>query len=336
MSVVIAFFQSYYFTKTIGILSKGISIIIKGNLEHQIVIHSKDEIGEFANSFNQMTRYMVEANKYRDQLMNDIRELNSSLEQKVIERTTELENAKGIAEEERHKSDSLLLNILPKNVAEDLKENGTVEPIYYESASILFTDFKGFTQIAEKLTPHELIKELDACFTQFDKITERNNLEKLKTIGDSYMCAGGLPKENRTHAINCCMAAMEIQAIMAQMKEIKQMMGFDYWELRLGIHSGPVIAGVVGAKKFAYDVWGDTVNLASRMESSGTSGKINISMATYQLVKQFFDCDYRGEIEAKNKGKIKMYYLNRLKPEYSTDENGFVPNSNFLNSLSSI
>lgn len=222
------------------------------------------------------------------------------------------------------------MNILPLEVANELKEKGSVEPVYFENVTIIFTDFKGFTQIAEGLSPQELIKELDGCFSQFDNITQRNNLEKLKTIGDAYMCAGGLPRVNQTHAIDACLAALEIQSFMNQMKFLKQTLGNPYWELRLGIHSGPVIAGVVGEKKFAYDIRGDTVNTASRMESSGTAGKINISYSTFKLVKNYFDCEYRGEVEAKNKGKIKMYYLIRLKPEYSNDEEGFVPNEIFF------
>ncbi|MBP9887677.1 MAG: GAF domain-containing protein, partial [Leptospiraceae bacterium] len=230
---------------------------------------------------------------------------------------------------ERDKSEKLLLNILPKDVASELKEKGFAEPELFESVSVMFTDFKGFTQIAETLTPQELIKDLDACFVQFDKISERFNLEKLKTIGDSYMCAGGIPKRNTTHAIDCCLAALEIQSFMNMMKKLKEDMGFPYWELRLGIHSGSLVAGVIGEKKFAYDVWGDTVNTASRMESSGTPGKINISYSTYELVKHLFDCEYRGKVSAKNKGVVKMYYLNRIKPEYSKDEEGLIPNGKF-------
>lgn len=239
------------------------------------------------------------------------------------------EQAREEAESERQKSEKLLLNILPKDVASELKEKGFAEPVLFENVSVMFTDFKGFTTIAEKLSPQELIKDLDACFVQFDKISERFNLEKLKTIGDSYMCAGGIPKRNKTHAIDCCLAALEIQSFMNIMKRLKEDMGFPYWELRLGIHTGPLIAGVIGERKFAYDVWGDTVNTASRMESSGTPGRINISYSTYEVVKDYFECEYRGEVSAKNKGVVKMYYLVRIKPEFSKDEEGLMPNGKF-------
>ncbi|MCB1156579.1 MAG: hypothetical protein H7A25_03955 [Leptospiraceae bacterium] len=234
-----------------------------------------------------------------------------------------------LTEKERQKSENLLLNILPEDVAKELKEKGSYEPVLFESVSVMFTDFKGFTQIAEKLTPQELVKDLDTCFVQFDKISEKYNLEKLKTIGDSYMCAGGIPRKNKTHAIDCILAALEIQDFMNMMKSLKEEMGFPYWELRLGIHSGPLVAGVIGERKFAYDVWGDTVNTASRMESSGTPGKINISGATYGLVKVFFDCEYRGDVAAKNKGMVQMYYVDGLKPEFSKDKEGRVPNGRF-------
>jgi class 3 adenylate cyclase len=236
---------------------------------------------------------------------------------------------------ERDKSEKLLLNILPKDVAQELKEKGFAEPVQFESVSVMFTDFKGFTQIAEKLTPTELLKDLDSCFVQFDKITERYNLEKLKTIGDSYMCAGGIPRINRTHAIDCVLASLEIQSFMNMMREMKEMLGLPCWELRLGIHSGSLVAGVIGEKKFAYDVWGDTVNIASRMESSGAPGKINISGVTYNLVKEFFDCEYRGMIMAKNKGEVAMYYVNGLKPEYSINSDRKTPNGKFWKTYNS-
>lgn len=251
------------------------------------------------------------------------------LEERVKERTKDLAKA-------LDKSDKLLLNILPTEVAEELKEKGEVTPVHFDNVTIMFTDFKDFTHIAEGLTPQQLIRELDGYFTQFDKTIERYHLEKLKTIGDSYMCAGGIPRIGTTHPIETCIAALEIQSFMNHMKEIKEKMKEPFWELRLGIHTGSVMAGVVGEKKFAYDVWGDTVNTASRMEVSGTPGKINISHITYELVKDFFECEYRGEVDAKNKGKIKMYFVNRIKPEYSLDKDGFVPSEKFLSHIASI
>jgi class 3 adenylate cyclase len=259
-----------------------------------------------------------------------VEDLSENLERKVIERTEQLNQANKAIEIALEKSDRLLLNILPEEVAEELKEKGSVTPVLFENSSIMFTDFKGFTQIAEGLSPQELIQELDTCFKQFDKIIERYNLEKLKTIGDSYMCAGGIPRPDEHHAINACLAALEIQSFMNQMKIQKKEKNLTYWELRLGIHSGPVMAGVVGEKKFAYDIWGDTVNTASRMESSGTAGRINISYATYDLVKEYFDCEYRGEVDAKNKGKVKMYYLNRINKNYANYEDGLVTKENLF------
>lgn len=230
---------------------------------------------------------------------------------------------------EHAKSERLLINILPKEVAEELKLRGSSEPKHFENTTVCFTDFQGFTQIAESLAPKELVEELDRCFSYFDSLMTRHNLEKLKTIGDSYMFVGGIPAPSPTHAIDCVMAALEIQAFMQQMKEIKSGQGLDYWELRLGIHSGDLVAGVIGEKKFAYDVWSDTVNTASRCESSGLPGRINISGATHALVKDFFECEFRGAIAAKHKGLIDMYFVNGLLPELQRDGLPRVPNQVF-------
>ncbi|MCP5511408.1 MAG: hypothetical protein H7A24_05980 [Leptospiraceae bacterium] len=241
----------------------------------------------------------------------------------------ETRKAKENAEKEREKSEKLLLNILPKDVALELKEKGFTSPVHHPSVSVMFTDFKGFTKIAESMKPSELISELDRCFSYYDSVIERYHLEKLKTIGDSYMCAGGIPIPNQTHAIDCVLAALEIQSFMNQMKEIKMLQNFPYWELRLGIHSGPLVAGVIGDKKFAYDVWGDTVNTASRMESSGIVGKINISGSTYEKVKDFFQIEFRGKVSAKNKGEVDMYFVEGLLPEFSKEGEGRIPNEKF-------
>ncbi|MCB1144795.1 MAG: hypothetical protein KDK54_21285 [Leptospiraceae bacterium] len=258
-----------------------------------------------------------------------VEELSNELEEKVIQRTKELEEEKQIAQSEREKSEKLLLNILPKEIALELKEKGYSEPILFQNVSVLFTDFKGFTKIAELMTPTELVKELDLCFVQFDKIIEKFHLEKLKTIGDSYMCAGGIPITNHTHPLDCVLAAMEIQNFMEMMKFHKMKNNSPYWEIRLGIHSGPLIAGVIGEKKFAYDVWGDTVNTASRMESTGAPGRINISGETFKLVSRYLECEYRGKVNAKNKGEIDMYFVIGLKEKYRFKSNPYEPNEVF-------
>jgi adenylate cyclase len=232
--------------------------------------------------------------------------------------------------QERKKSDRLLLNILPESIARELQKNDRVQPLHYDTASVLFTDFVGFTRIAESLTPEELIEELDNCFRQFDRIARKHKLEKIKTIGDAYMAVGGIPEPNVTHAIDCVLAALEIGRLMTQLREEKKAANKPYWQLRLGIHSGRLVAGVIGREKFAYDVWGDTVNTASRLESSGQAGRVNISRATYEQVKAFFVCQYRGQVAAKNKGDIDMYFVEGIQPELARDADRNTPNEKFL------
>ena len=214
---------------------------------------------------------------------------------------------------EKKRSDELLLNILPAETAEELKETGTAKAKSFDLVSVLFTDFKNFTQASEKLTPEELVAEINNCYSEFDRIIGRYGIEKIKTIGDSYMCAAGLPATNLTHPQDIVSAALDMAAFIEKNKQERIAKSQPYFELRLGVHSGPVVAGIVGIKKFAYDIWGDTVNTASRMESSGEVGKVNISGSTYELIKDDFDCSYRGKIQAKNKGEIDMYFVDRRK-----------------------
>lgn len=228
------------------------------------------------------------------------------LEEKVRERTVQLQ-------EEKDKTETLLLNILPKETAEELKEFNKVVPRKYNNVTVLFTDFKGFTMLAEKLTPEELINEIDLCFKEFDAILGRYRIEKIKTIGDAYMCAGGLPTKYKNNSLEVVNAALEIRDYMLSYAKERKSKGEPYFEIRIGVHSGEVIAGVVGTKKYAYDIWGDTVNLASRMESSGEPGKVNISGDTYKLVKSKFVCTHRGKIKAKNKGEVDMYFVDGIK-----------------------
>ena len=213
---------------------------------------------------------------------------------------------------EKERSDRLLLNILPEQTARELKEFGRVKSQRFESVTVLFADFKDFTQHSEYLDPEVLVESVDFYFSRFDEITEKYGLEKIKTVGDCYMCAGGLPHPSRDHANSILLAALEMTEFVkgAKMNQKEDEVRF---EIRIGINTGPVVAGVVGSKKFAYDIWGDAVNIASRMETNSEAGRINISENTYKLVKFHFECEYRGKVEVKNKGTMKMYFVNGLK-----------------------
>lgn len=221
---------------------------------------------------------------------------NAQLEVMVTERTAQLST-------EKHKSDMLLLNILPEGVAEELKNTGRAQAKQHNNVSVLFTDFVNFTGLSETMTPTELVQEIHRSFTVFDSIIEKHGLEKIKTIGDAYMAVCGLPEELPDHAQRVVKAALEIKQFMETSD--------NRFRIRIGIHSGPVVAGIVGVKKYAYDIWGDTVNTAARMEQNSESGKINISGTTYELVKREFTCEYRGKISVKNKGEIDMYFVNQ-------------------------
>lgn len=246
----------------------------------------------------------------------NLRMENEKLERTVALRTEELvhktsivEKQKAEVEKQKQRSDDLLLNILPAEVAEELKANGYSEAKKFESISVMFTDFKNFTIISEQMSPEELVREIDVCFSAFDNIIHKYGLEKIKTIGDSYMCAGGLPISNNSHAENVVNAAFEIRNFIANYNKEKIAVGKFPFEIRIGINTGPVVAGIVGVKKFAYDIWDDTVNIASRLENYSEAGKINISESTYELVKDKFTCTHRGKIQAKNKGEIDMYFV---------------------------
>ncbi|HMQ49823.1 MAG TPA: adenylate/guanylate cyclase domain-containing protein [Saprospiraceae bacterium] len=216
---------------------------------------------------------------------------------------------------EQERSEELLLNILPKTIADELKENKKVKARKYDEVTVLFSDFKNFTKISEQLTPEELVEELDKCFKAFDFILDQyDDIEKIKTIGDAYMCASGL-NGRRTMPHNIIRAALEMQQFLEEQKKEKIRLGKPYFEARIGIHTGSVVAGVVGVNKFAYDIWGDTVNIAARMETESQEGRVNISDTTFGLIKYKFDCEYRGKVAAKNKGYIDMYFVKKEKVE---------------------
>lgn len=214
------------------------------------------------------------------------------------------------AEEEKKRSDELLLNILPQEVAQELRTEGKSKAKAFTMATVMFTDFKDFTLISEKVSAELLVDEIHQCFSTFDTILQKHNIEKIKTIGDAYLCAAGIPASNLTHAEDMLNAAIEIRDFMIQRKKTAPLGSFGGFDLRIGIHTGPVVAGVVGIRKYAYDIWGDTVNIAARMEQQSEAGQINVSGVTYELVKDKFSFTYRGKVAAKNKGDIDMYFLN--------------------------
>ena len=231
------------------------------------------------------------------------------LNRRLAAQNRKIETQKQEIEAERSRAEGLLLNILPGEVAEELKSKGAATPRHYTSVSVLFTDFQGFTKIASAMPPAALVEELNEFFLAFDEICEQHGLEKIKTIGDSFMCAGGLPVENSTHPQDAVRAALEMLAFIHKKNLKNTALGKPEWPVRIGIHTGEVVSGVVGSKKFAYDIWGDTVNVASRMESNCPVGNVNISEATYRLLNQSFVCEYRGEVEVKNKGRMGMYLV---------------------------
>jgi adenylate cyclase len=227
-------------------------------------------------------------------------------------RNRSINKSKSVIEKEKNRSEQLLLNILPAEIAAELKENGKAKARDFEQVSILFTDFKKFTQVSEKLSAQELVEELNHCFEAFDLICEQYSIEKIKTLGDSYMAAGGLPVPKADSTQRLTLVALEMTDFVLNRQKEREAEGKLPFEMRVGIHTGPVVAGIVGVKKFQYDIWGDTVNTASRMESHGEVGKVNISQATYELIKEepLFAFNHRGKIEAKGKGEVDMYFVN--------------------------
>lgn len=218
----------------------------------------------------------------------------------------------------KQRSEKLLLNILPKEVATELKNTGKAKARRFDHVTVIFTDFKGFTEMSEKLSAESLVSEINLCFSQFDSIMTKHGIEKIKTIGDAYMAVSGLPIPKEKHAQSAVFAALEMVTFMKKRKENLEKEGKLGFEMRVGIHSGDVVAGIVGTKKFQYDIWGDTVNMAARMESSGEVSKVNISNATYEMLKNEFQCTPRGLLEVKGKGMVEMFFVDAVNQTAST------------------
>lgn len=225
----------------------------------------------------------------------------------------EMNRQKNALEQERKIANALLLNVLPVHVAKELQEKGHVTPRHFPIATVLFADLVNFSRLSKGLTPDEIVDELNMLFIGFDEILEKNNMEKIKTIGDGYMAAGGLPIQNSTNPGDAVKSGLEMIEFVKSVKQINEKAGKPVWDIRIGVHTGDVIAGVIGKNKFVYDIWGISVNTASRMESAGEPGKVNISGITYQLVKDKYNCERRGNIEVKNMGKMDMYFVEGMK-----------------------
>jgi class 3 adenylate cyclase/ligand-binding sensor domain-containing protein/predicted metal-dependent HD superfamily phosphohydrolase len=262
----------------------------------------------------------------------EIREQSKKIEEqnkKIQIQKEEVEEKKLLLEQEKEKVEKLLHNILPEETAKDLRDVGSTKARGYSSVSVMFTDFVGFTKIAEVLSPEDLLKRLDLFFSKFDEIIEKWSIEKIKTVGDAYLCAGGMPIRTKENPIQTVLAGLEIQKYMREQAEIDRAIGLKPWQLRIGINTGEIIAGVVGKKRYAYDIWGATVNLAQRMETNSKAGCVNISESTYEAIEPYFECTHRGEVMTKNSGLVNMYFVDRIKPELSEDKEGFVPNERF-------
>lgn len=262
----------------------------------------------------------------------EIRAQNEKIEsqkKQLEEEKSKVEEQQRLLQIEKDKTEKLLKNIIPAETVEELKNKGKASARAYKVVSVLFTDFVGFTKIAERMDPTELVNKLDVYFRKFDEIIVANNLEKIKTIGDAYMCAGGVPVRNNTNPIDTCLAALQIQEYMRKLKNEAIINQTDYWDLRLGINTGEVTAGVIGSQKLAYDIWGATVNQAQRMEMLGEPGKVTITGATFNHIEPYFECVFRGKVQSKSRGLIDMYTVERIKPELSQRGEGVFPNERF-------
>ncbi|MDX9697765.1 MAG: adenylate/guanylate cyclase domain-containing protein, partial [Bacteroidales bacterium] len=234
---------------------------------------------------------------------------------------------------QKEKAENLLERVLPKTTATELKSGKKAGPYHYNMVTVLFSDIQGFTKISEQLNSEMLIDELDKFFMKFDSVVDKYNIEKIKTIGDAYMCAGGIPEKNRTNPVEVVLAAIEMQNYMKTLKHEKGDGTQRIWDLRIGIDTGPVVAGVLGRNKISYDIWGGTVNTASRMEAAGEPGKVNITENTYMLIKEFFICQYRGKMPVKYKGELDMYFVESFMPHLASDIKGLYPNESFFTQL---
>jgi PAS domain S-box-containing protein len=297
-----------------------------GNIERFIAIETDiTKLKETEEALNQKNEYMLA-------LTSHLQSANNLLE----EQQREINAQNNAIAEEKRISDELLRNILPYEITRQLKSKGEVTPRQYKNATVLFLDFVNFTSLTRELSPQFLVNLLDTYFKKFDDITDTHFIEKIKTIGDAYMCVGGLPLSNKSHPFDVVLAGLEMQHYVNNMIEKNITPAGQEWKCRIGIHTGPVIAGVVGRKKYIYDVWGETVNTAARIQQDGVIGRVNISGHTYSHIKDYFDCEYRGQICPKHSMPQDSYFVNRLKENYASDQLGLTYNESFTKVLNAL
>jgi len=332
------FFKTYGYSKTeyIDIVGENFSdYCIKNGKENlkKKLLNEKDSV-VFSNSFKD--RFEVE--KWKQTIVTPVYSDENILQNIIIVESdiTRLKEVEHKIQEEKEKADRLLLNILPEETAEELKSKGKATPRFYRKASVLFADIQDFTKLAENLTPEELVHDLQSYFSRFDDAVARFFVEKIKTMGDAFLCVGGIPMRNKSHPFDTVLVALELQRIIKDLAKEREETGRTAWNLRIGIHTGPIVAGVVGVQKMTYDIWGDTVNIAKRIESACVPGMVNISGITYEYIKDYFECEHRGKILAKHKGHIDMYFVHRLKSEFTEHGDGITPNTYFKEMLAKL
>jgi class 3 adenylate cyclase/HAMP domain-containing protein len=298
VAILLGIRTAYWISRPLLQLSRASEQVAQGNLEQHLNVSSIIEIDTLSESFNYMTAQLTESFAALYQSQESLRIANEELEERVELRTAELRK-------EKERSEQLLLNVLPASIADRLKQTNESPAEYFEDATILFADIVGFTSLSSRMEPMELVTGLNQIFSAFDKLTEKYGLEKIKTIGDAYMVVGGLPISRPDHAEAIADMALDMQAYMRNSHSVLS----ELIELRIGINTGPVIAGVIGIKKFIYDLWGDAVNVASRMESHGKPGYIQVTDATYERLKQDYVLEARGNITVKGRGEMMTYWL---------------------------
>ena len=308
------FWRTWWFWTIIGVI---LAVAIRAFIRHRIDAARREQIRLEIKVKNRTKEIQQQNQKIAAQKL------------KIEEERNKVVKQQRLLQVEKDKTEKLLKNVIPASTAEELKKSGKARARAYKTVSVLFTDFVGFTKISDRTDPTELVKKLDVYFTKFDEIIVKNNLEKIKTIGDAYMCAGGVPVRNVTNPIDTCLAALQIQQYMLRRKHDAIANKQEFWELRLGINTGEVTAGVIGSERLAYDIWGATVNQAQRMEMLGAPGKVTITGATYQLIEPYFECTFKGKAQSKSRGLIDMYEVESIKAELSVNGEGIFPNERF-------